>query len=64
MDRELIRMKEQIKGFCNVELRRIPCQNQKNKPQPKQNDDSLLLLGLILILAMDHADKTLMLMLL
>lgn len=54
-------MQRQADRISGVTLRRINGQ----KPQSTQvSEDSVLLLGLILILAMEKADKTLIMMLL
>lgn len=64
MDTELRRMQEQANRICNVRLRRIKPYNPPFQPRRcSENDDSVLLLALLLILAMDGGDKTLMLML-
>ena len=62
MDKELRQMQQQAAKICDVQLRRI--EQSKPKHCARQNDDSVLLLALILILAMDKADKTLIMMLL
>ena len=54
-------MQQQADEISDVTLRRINGQ----KPQSRQmSEDSILLLGLILILASEKADKTLIMMLL
>lgn len=57
-------MQDQADCFSHVYLRRtrMPSE-QKTKPKP-QNDDSLLLLGLILILLVDGSDMLTVFMLL
>lgn len=62
MDNELYRMQQQASRICDVELRRI--EKPPQKQSTRQNDDSILLLALILILAIDKADRTLIMMLL
>ena len=64
MDRELRKMQDQADCFSHVYLRRtrMPSE-QKAKPKP-QNDDSLLLLGRILILLVDGSDMLTVFMLL
>ena len=52
MDSELKRMQEQADCFSQVKLRRI----HTRKPAPPRDDDSTLLLGLILILLIDGGD--------
>ncbi len=61
VDRELERMQEQADCFSHVCLRRIKC---SPPPQTKRNDDSTLVLGLILILLIDGGDMLTVLMLL
>ena len=61
MDSELHRMQCQADRISGVTLRRINGQKRQSR---QMNEDSVLLLGLILILAMEKADKTLLMMLL
>ena len=64
MDRELRKMQDQADCFSHVYLRRTSMPSTpKEKPNPK-NDDSLLLLGLILILLVDGSDMLTVFMLL
>lgn len=57
-------MQDQADCFSHVYLRRTHMPSaQKAKPEPK-NDDSLLLLGLILILLVDGSDMLTVFMLL
>ena len=64
MDRELRKMQDQADCFSHVYLRRTNMSSaQKAKPKPN-NDDSLLLLGLILILLVDGSDMLTVFMLL
>lgn len=60
MDRELRKMQDQADRIAHVYLRRI---KQRHQPEPK-NDENLLLLGLILILLTDGADMMTVMMLL
>ncbi|MBR3803037.1 MAG: hypothetical protein IKK37_06270 [Clostridia bacterium] len=64
MDRELRKMQDQADCFSHVYLRRTHMPSApKEKAKPK-NDDSLLLLGLILILLVDGSDMLTVFMLL
>ena len=60
MDCELRRMQDQADCFSHVYLRRT---QMPSPPQPK-NNDSMLLLGLILILLIDGSDMLTVFMLL
>lgn len=60
MDCELRKMQDQADRISHVYLRRI---KQRYQPEPK-SDESLLLLGLILILLADSGDMTTVMMLL
>ncbi len=60
MDRELRKMQDQADRIARVYLRRI---KQRPQPEPK-NDENLLLLGLILILLTDGGDILTVMMLL
>lgn len=60
MDRELRKMQDQADRIARVNLRRI-----KTAPKPEpQNDERMLILGLILILLTDGADMMTVMMLL
>ena len=61
MDNELHRMQRQADRISGVTLRRINGQKRQGR---RTDEDSILLLGLILILALEKADKTLLMMLL
>ena len=61
MDNELHRMQQQADEISDVTLRRINGQKRQSR---QMSEDSILLLGLILILASEKADKTLIMMLL
>ena len=61
MDNELHRMQQQADRISDVTLRRI---NGQKRQIRQMSEDSILLLGLILILASEKADKTLIMMLL
>ena len=61
MDNELHRMQQQADRISDVTLRRINGQKRQSR---QMSEDSILLLGLILILASEKADKTLIMMLL
>ena len=61
MDNELHRMQQQADRISGVTLRRINGQKRQSR---QMSEDSILLLGLILILASEKADKTLIMMLL
>ena len=61
MDNELNRMQRQADRISSVTLHRI---NEQKLQRRQMSEDSILLLGLILILATDKADKTLLMMLL
>ncbi len=61
MDNELHRMQAQADRISNVTLHRI---NEQKRHGRQMSEDSILLLGLILILASEKADKTLLMMLL
>ncbi|MBR4050591.1 MAG: hypothetical protein IKL41_05440 [Clostridia bacterium] len=61
MDNELHRMQRQADRISNVTLHRI---NEQKRQGRQMSEDSILLLGLILILASERADKTLLMMLL
>lgn len=64
MDCELRKMQDQADCFSHVYLRRTRMPSaSKEKAKPK-NDDSLLLLGLILILLVDGSDMLTVFMLL
>ena len=64
MDCELRKMQDQADCFSHVYLRRTCMPSaQKSTPKP-QNDESLLLLGLILILLTDGSDMLTVFMLL
>lgn len=60
MDRELRKMQDQADRIAHVYLRRI-----KQRPQPElNNDENLLLLGLVIILLTDGGDFLTVMMLL
>ena len=61
MDSELHRMQRQADRISSVTLHRI---NEQKRQDRQMSEDSILLLGLILILASERADKTLLMMLL
>ncbi|MBQ2963390.1 MAG: hypothetical protein IJE14_01895 [Clostridia bacterium] len=61
MDNELHRMQQQADRISGVTLRRINGQKRQDR---QMSGDGMLLLGLILILALENADKTLLMMLL
>ena len=61
MDNELHRMQQQADRISGVTLRRINGQKRQDR---QMSEDGMLLLGLILILALENADKTLLMMLL
>ena len=61
MDNELYRMQQQADRISGVTLRRINGQKRQDR---QMSGDGMLLLGLILILALENADKTLLMMLL
>ena len=54
-------MQRQAERISSVTLHRI---NEQKRQDRQMSEDSILLLGLILILATDKADKTLLMMLL
>ena len=54
-------MQRQADRISNVTLHRI---NEQKRQGRQMSEDSILLLGLILILASERADKTLLMMLL
>ena len=54
-------MQRQADRISNVTLRRINGQKRQDR---QMSGDGMLLLGLILILALENADKTLLMMLL
>ena len=61
MDNELHRMQQQADRISGVTLRRINGQKRQDR---QMSGDGMLLLGLILILALENADKTLLMLLL
>ena len=64
MDCELRKMQDQADRFSHVYLRRTRMPSPQNANSDSKSDDSLLLLGLILILLVDGSDMLTVFMLL